>query len=139
MKTLLMAFVLFGCASVTDGEFKKKYHLEDYKSAMAPADLHKLLTEKMTKCYPQKEYPVYEKTVSQFNPETESGDIVYEIDNQSMGPQPLLIVEVIKDPEGSVARVFSKGSVFHPAGVYKHQVKKWVDGLKVDCQSHGKI
>ena len=139
MKNLFFALFVVSCSSLSDGEFKKRYHLEDFKSKKPAAELHQELKVKMTKCYPQKDYPTYEKTVGKFNPKTESGDIVYEIDNQSMGAQPLLIVEVVKDGTGSIAKVYSKGSIFHPAGVYKHHVQKWVDGLKADCHSHGKI
>jgi hypothetical protein len=124
---------------MTEGSYKKKFHLADYKSTLAPSVVHSLLVDKMTKCYTQSDYPVYEKTVSVFDEAKQFGTIAYEIDNQSLGPRPLVFVEVIKDEMGSIVKVYSKGDIFRPPGVYSHQIHKWVDGKKVDCHSHGKI
>ena len=135
---LLLLFTLISC-SMTEGTYKKKFHLQDLKSNLAPSVVHLMLVDKMTKCYPQSDYPVYEKTVSVFDEAKQFGTIAYEIDNQSTGPKPLVFVEVVKDEMGSMVKVYSKGDLFRPPGVYSHQIQKWVDGKKVDCHSHGKI
>ena len=137
MKFLLL-FILISC-SMTEGTYKKKFHLQDLKSKLAPSVVHRMLVDKMTRCYPQSDYPVYEKTVSVFDDAKQFGKIAYEIDNQSTGPKPLVFVEVVKDEMGSMVKVYSKGDLFRPPGVYSHQIQKWVDGKKVDCHSHGKI
>ena len=137
MKFLLL-FILISC-SMTEGTYKKKFHLQDFKSKLAPSVVHRMLVDKMTRCYPQSDYPVYEKTVSVFDEAKQFGTIAYEIDNQSTGPKPLVFVEVVKDEMGSMVKVYSKGDLFRPPGVYSHQIQKWVDGKKVDCHSHGKI
>lgn len=138
MKFFLLLLVV-SCSTMTEGKYKKKYHLEDFKSKQAPSLVHAMLMGKMKKCYTQSDYPVYEKTVGNFDVTTEFGTIYYEIDNQSLGPKPLVIVEVMKDPEGSLIKVYSKGDMFRPAGVYKHQIHKWLEDKKVDCHSHGQI
>lgn len=135
---LLLLFSLISC-SMTEGTYKKKFHLEDLKSTLAPSVVHRMLVDKMTRCYTQSDYPVYEKTVSFFDEAKQFGTIAYEIDNQSSGPKPLVFVEVLKDEAGSIVKVYSKGDLFRAPGVYSHQIQKWVDGKKVDCHSHGKI
>lgn len=137
MKYLLL--LLVGCSSLSEGGYKRKYHVEDFKSTMEPSVVHTMLADKMKKCYPQSDYPVYEKTVSAFDVTKQVGTISYEIDNQSMGPTPLVLVEVVQEPTGSMVRVYSKGDLFRPAAVYQHQIHKWLDGKKVDCHSHGEI
>lgn len=139
MKILLLVFILASCSTMTEGTYKKKFHLEDYFSKQKPADVHSMLIEKMKKCYPQSDYPVYEKTVGSFDRVKETGTIYYEIDNQSLGPKPLVIVDIMKDPQGSLIKVYAKGDMFRPATIFKHQVHKWLDGKKVDCHSHGEI
>ncbi len=137
MKFLLLFLV--GCAGMSEGTYKKKFHQEDFKSTLTPAAAHALLTEKMKKCYPQSDYPVYEKTVSEFDAVKQVGTVAYEIDNQSIGPQPLVLVEVEPDALGSIIKVYSKGTLFKAPTVYTHQIQKWIDGKKVDCDSHGQI
>ena len=137
MKLLLL--LLVSCASMSEGSYKKKFHIEDYKSSLTPVAAYELLAAKMKKCYSQSDYPVYEKTVAEFNAATQTGTITYEIDNQSMGPKPLVLVEVVSDPDGSMVKIYSKGDVFRPASGYKHQIHKWLDGKKVDCDSRGQI
>lgn len=139
MKTILLLLVVAACSHTSEGGYKKKYHVGDYTSTMAPQEMHNLLHTNMKKCYTQSDYPLYEKTISKFDPETSSGTVSYKIDNQSMGPKTLVLVEVLRASEGSLVKVYSQGDVFRPAGVYRHQVQKWVDGLKVDCHSHGEI
>lgn len=138
MKYLLL-LSLIACSTMSDGSYKKKYHLEDFKSIQSSKFIHDMLVDKMTRCYKQSGYPTYEQTVSKFDETDQSGEIAYVIDNQTMGPRPMVIVDVIKDGEGSIVKVYSKGSVFYNAGVYKHQVQKWVNGKTVDCNSHGQI
>ena len=142
MKFLILLSFLVSCA-YTEGRYKKDHHQDDFKSNMKPYDVHLMLTKKMEKCYPQSDYPVYEKTVSEFDQIKESGTISYEIDNQSMGPRPLILVEVMKDPasslEGSLIKVYAKGDILRPGTVYSHQIHKWIDGKTVDCHSHGEI
>lgn len=132
-------FALVACGSMSDGSYKKKFHLGDYKSDEKTETVHAMLVDKMTKCYKQSGYPTYEQTVSKFDHEDLSGEIAYVIDNQTMGPQPLVIVDVVRDGEGSLVKVYSRGGMLRPAGVYKHQIQKWVDGQTVDCGSYGKI
>jgi hypothetical protein len=93
----------------------------------------------MTKCYPQSEYPVYEKTVSSFDAAKDAGTVYYEIDNQSMGPKILVLVEIEKTETGSVAKVYSKGDLLRTPNSFKHQIHKWIDGKKVDCDGQGQI
>ena len=124
---------------MTEGTYKKKYHLEDYKTKQVPSVVFSMLIQKMKKCYTQSDYPVYEKTVGKFDSTTDTGSISYEIDNQSMGPKPLVIVDILTDPEGTLIKVYSKGDMFRPAGVFKHQIHKWLEDKKVDCDSHGHI
>lgn len=138
MKYFLLLLIV-SCSGMSEGKYRKEYHLENYHSSKEPSDVHALLTKKMTKCYPQSAYPVYEKTVSVFNPETNKGSVRYEIDNQSMGPRPLVLVDILKSEEGSLIQVYSKGDMFRPPGVYKHHIKKWINDQKVDCQSRGQI
>ncbi len=132
-------FALVACSTMSDGSYKKKYHLADFKSAQTTQALHDMLVDKMTRCYSQSNYPVYEQTVAKFDHEDLSGEIAYVIDNQSMGPQPLVIVDIIREGEGSVVKVYSKGALLKPAGVYEHQIHKWVNGKTVDCNSRGMI
>lgn len=140
MKFAILALTLLSaCSTMTKGKYKKEFHLEDYSSAKSPADLHKHLTEKMTKCYPQSEYPVYEKTVSSFDAAKDVGTVYYEIDNQSMGPKILVLVEIEKTETGSVAKVYSKGDLLRTPNSFKHQIHKWIDGKKVDCDGQGQI
>ncbi len=140
MKSAVVALALLtACSTMTKGKYKKEFHLEDYQSSKSPEELHKLLTEKMTKCYPQSEYPVYEKTISEYNAAKNSGSVHYEIDNQSMGPKILVYVEVEKTDTGSVAKVYSKGDLLRTPNSFKHQVHKWLDGKKVDCDGQGQI
>ena len=136
--TLIALLVLVGC-SMTQGKYKKKFHLEDFQTTMDPAAAHALLAHKMKDCYPQSAYPVYEKTLSHFDVTSQTGTISYEIDNQSLGPQTLVLVEVVKSPTGSVVQVYAKGDLFRRATVYQHQIQKWLDGKKVDCDSRGQI
>jgi hypothetical protein len=140
MKFAILALILLSaCSTMTKGKYKKEFYLEDYPTAKAPSDLHKLLTEKMTKCYPQSEYPVYEKTVSSFDAAKDAGTVYYEIDNQSIGPKILVLVEVEKTDSGSVAKVYSKGDLLRTPNSFKHQIHKWIDGKKVDCDGQGQI
>lgn len=139
MKFLILLLVTAACSSSSVGKYKKQYHIEDYKSSMTPAQAYTLLADRMKRCYPQSDYPVYEKTVAKFDDAKETGTITYEIDNQSMGPKPLAIVEVVKDEAGSLVKIYSKGDLFRPASVYKHHVHKWIEGKKVDCDSFGQI
>ena len=138
MKLFLLLLVV-SCSTMTEGTYKKKYHLEDYKSKLEPSVVHGMLFRKMKKCYTQSDYPVYEKTVGTFDVTTQAGTIYYEIDNQSLGPKPLVIVDIMKDPEGSLIKVYAKGDMFRPASIYKHQIHKWLNDKKVDCDSHGQI
>lgn len=139
MKMLLLLVVLSSCSGFTEGSYKKKYHLTDYTSTLAPAELHARLKDKMEKCYVQSEYPVYEKTVAHFDAEKNVGVVSYEIDNQGIGPRPLVLVEILAEGSGSQAKIYAKGDVFRPAGVFQHQIHKWIQGQKVDCQSRGDI
>ncbi len=140
MKQLIvMALVCVGCSTMTQGKYKKAYHLEDYSSSQDAVSVHGMLTEKMTKCYPQSDYPMYEKTVTSFDATKQSGTIVYEVDNQSLGPKILVLVEVEKADSGSMVKVYSKGDLLRSPGHFKHQVHKWLDGKKVDCDSQGQI
>ncbi len=134
----LFLLVLFSC-SMTQGTYKKKFHLEDFQSKLTAADVHAMLTKKMLKCYPQSDYPVYEKTESHFDVVKQSGTISYVIDNQSLSPVTLVLVEIENDVIGSNIKVYAKGDLFRPASIYRHQIQKWLDGKKVDCNSHGEI
>ena len=134
-----MLLALVACSSMSDGSYKKKFHLDDFKSSNNSKVMFDTLADKMTKCYKQSGYPAYEQTVAKFDPQDSSGEIAYVIDNQTMGPQPLVIVDVLSTGEGSLVKVYSRGGMLRPAGVYKHQVQKWVDGKTVDCGSHGQI
>ena len=138
MKFLILLIVV-SCSSFNEGKYKKEFHQEDYVSTMAPDVAHAMLTKKMTKCYQQSDYPAYRKTVSTFDQASQTGTISYETDTQSLGPKPLVLVEVSKDTAGSVVKIYSKGDVFKPATIYSHQIHKWLDGKKVDCDSHGEI
>lgn len=138
MKYLLL-LSLVACGSMSDGSYKKKFHLADYKTSDNSSVIFEKLVDKMTKCYKQSGYPAYEQTVSKFDHQDNSGEIAYVIDNQTMGPQPLVIVDIQSTGEGSLVKVYSRGGMLRPAGVYKHQIKKWVDGKTVDCGSHGQI
>jgi hypothetical protein len=135
----LMLLALVACSTMSDGSYKKKFHLGDYKSSNTSKVMHEILVDKMTKCYKQSGYPAYEQTVSKFDHTDLSGEVAYVIDNQTMGPQPLVIVDVLSSGEGSLVKVYSNGGMLRPAGVYKHQIQKWVDGKTVDCGSHGQI
>lgn len=130
---------LVACSTMSDGSYKKKYHLADFNSTQSSQAVHDMLVEKMTKCYTQSNYPLYEQTVSKFDHEFQSGEIAYVIDNQGMGPQPLVIVDIVRVESGSVVKVYSKGGLLRSAGVYEHQIQKWVDGKTVDCDSRGII
>lgn len=138
MKFLIL-LIFFSCSTMTEGTYKKKFHLEDYKSKQEPAPVYVMLLRKMKKCYPQSDYPAYKKTVGTFDAAKEFGTIYYELDIQSLGPKPLVIVEVMKDVEGTMVKVYSKGDIFRPASVYKHHIHKWLQDKKVDCDSHGQI
>lgn len=135
----LVLFFMVGCATMTQGKYKKEFHLEDYQSKSSPLEVHKLLTEKMTKCYSQSDYPSYEKTLSSFDETQEIGTVYYEVDHQSMGPQILVLVEIEKAEGGSIVKVYSKGDLLRSPGSFKHHVHKWLDGKKVDCNSQGQI
>jgi len=142
MKILILSLLtLVSCSSITESKYKKSYHLEDYKTNMEPSVVHALLASKMKACYPQSDYPVYEKTISGFDVGSLQGTISYVIDNQSLGPKTLVLVEIVNDPNafGSIVKIFAKGDLFRPAGVYKHQIHKWIEGKKVDCDSRGEI
>lgn len=142
MKFLFPLLFLVACSGTSQGEYRKKYHVEDFTSTMAPAELHGILVRKMKKCYPQSDYPTYEKTVFDFNPEKQLGTITYEVDTQSIGPQPLVVVEVMNEPAGaggSLVKVYAKGEILRPGTIYSHQIHKWIDGKKVDCDSQGEI
>lgn len=139
MKYLLIVFLTFGCSSSSSSKYKKQFHLEDFKSAKTPAEVHALLADRMTRCYPQSEYPVYEKTVAKFDDTNESGSVAYEMNNPSMSLETLVLVEVAKDETGSVVKVYAKGNLFRPGSVYKHHIHKWLEGKKVDCDSFGQI
>lgn len=136
---ILLALVCAGCSTMTQGKYKKNFHLEDYTSDKDALTVHSLLAEKMTKCYPQSAYPIYEKTVSSFDANKQVGVISYEVDNQSLGPKILVLVEVEKAEKGSLVKVYAKGDLLRSPGHFKHQVHKWLDGKKVDCDSHGQI
>jgi hypothetical protein len=138
---MLILLTLASCSSITEGKYKKKYHVEDYQTTMESSVVHALLKAKMKACYPQSDYPSYEKTISEFDVGNLEGTISYVVDKQSLGPRTLLLVEVINDPKtsGSVVKIFAKGDLFRPASVYKHQVHKWITGKKVDCDSRGEI
>lgn len=139
MKTLALLLLVVSCGHMSEGAYKKKYFIKEVASKATPQEVHTLLLEKMTKCYPQKGYPVFEKTLGKYNADSESGFVSYEIDNQSVGPVRLVLVEILKADTGSTVKIYSKGDLFRPAGVYEHNVQKWVDGQTVDCHSHGKI
>lgn len=138
MKYLLLFLV--GCAGMSEGTYKKKFHVEDIISNLDPSVAHALLLEKMTKCYPQSDYPTYEKTVGAFDAVKQTGTVAYEKDIQSMGPQPLVLVEVFQGfSTGSIVKIYSKGDLFVKPTIYQHQIQKWLVGKKVDCHSHGEI
>jgi hypothetical protein len=137
MKFLLLFLV--GCASMSQGKYKKEFHLEDFKSSSSPQTVFSLLSEKMTKCYPQSEYPVFEKTIASFDPEKQVGTISYDVDNQSIGRKMLVLVEVFSDSSGTLIKVYAKGDLLRSADSFKHQIHKWIDGKKVDCDSRGQI
>lgn len=139
MKLLILFLLTAACSSSSIGKYKKQYHIEDYNSSMTPAQAHGLLADKMKRCYPQSDYPAYKKTVAKFDDTKESGTITYEVDNQSMGPRPLALVEVVKDGVGSLIKIYAKGDLFRAGTIYKHHVHKWLEGKKVDCDSFGKI
>lgn len=124
---------------MTEGEYKRKFHVTDINSPKKPAEVHAFLKDKMTRCYQQKDYPVYEKTLSNFDQKKNSGVITYEIDNQSQGPIRMVLVDVLPTEKGSVVKVYSKGDLFRPAGVYEHQIQKWMDGKMVNCNAHGML
>jgi hypothetical protein len=136
---LLTLFIIAGCSTMTQGKYKKEFHLEDFQSKSSPLDVHQLLTEKMTKCYPQSEYPSYEKTLSSFDQVKEIGTVYYEVDHQSMGPKILVLVEIEKADGGSLVKVYSQGDFLRSPASFKHHVHKWLDGKKVDCNSQGQI
>ena len=75
MKYLLL--LLVGCAGMSEGTYKKKFHVEDFVSNLEPSIVHSMLLEKMTKCYPQSDYPVYEKTVGAFDAVKQAGTVAY--------------------------------------------------------------
>jgi hypothetical protein len=139
MKLLLPLFILVACTTSNEGKYKREYHVEDFVTSMAPDVAHGMLAQKMTKCYQQSDYPAYRKTVSEFDQVSQTGTISYETDTQSMGPRSLVLVEVSKDSAGSIVKVYSKGDLFRAPTVYSHQIHKWLDGKKVDCDSHGEI
>lgn len=103
MKILLLLLVT-ACSTYTEGEYKRKFHLADYKSPKSAVEVHTMLTEKMTKCYTQSDYPLYEKTVSKFDAERNVGFIKYDIDNQTRGPRTLVMVEVMSGDEDTPVR-----------------------------------
>jgi hypothetical protein len=137
MKLLLLFLV--GCASMSQGKYKKEFHLEDFKSSSAPQALFTLLSDKMTKCYPQSDYPVFEKTIANFDDAKQVGTISYDVDNQSIGRKMLVLVEIISDSSGSLVKVYAKGDLLRSPDSFKHQIHKWIDGKKVDCDSRGQI
>ena len=138
MKYFLL--LLVACSGMSEGTYKKKYHLNDFQSDKTSVASFKLLSEKMKKCYPESPYPAYEKTVANFNEEKQTGTIAHEIDNQGLGPQVLVLIEIFPvDVNASLIKVYSKGDLFRARGVYKHQIQKWLDGKVVDCNSRGKI
>ncbi len=103
MKILLLLLVT-ACSTYTQGEYKRKFHLADYKSPKSAVEVHTMLTEKMTKCYTQSDYPLYEKTISSFDAEKNVGLIKYVIDNQTRGPRTLVMVEIMSGDEDTPVR-----------------------------------
>jgi len=137
MKFLLL--LLISCSTMTQGKYKKEYYLEDVKTTLAPSAVYQLLSGKMTKCYTQSDYPVFEKTISEFDQSKELGTITYDVDNQSAGRKSLVLVEVVKDEAGSIVKIYAKGDLLRTPASFKHQIHKWLDGKKVDCDSRGQI
>ena len=138
---MLLLLTLTACSSISESKYKKKYHIDDYQTTMESSVVHALLKSKMRACYPQSDYPSYEKIISDFDVATLEGTISYVVDKQSIGPRTLVLVEVVNDSKtaGSIVKIFAKGDLFRPASVYKHQIHKWITGKKVDCDSRGKI
>jgi hypothetical protein len=139
MRYLILLIVISSCSSFSIDRYKKEHHLEDFKSSKSAADVHALLFSKMKRCYPQSEYPAYKKTIASFNSTNNTGFIRYDFDTQSLGPRPLVYVEITNDNMGSLIRLFAKGDIFRPGESYKHHIQKWLNGKKVDCNSLGKI
>lgn len=138
MKYLIL-LALVACSGMSDGRYRKDFFQGDYVSEKSPQELYTLLKEKMTKCYPQSDYPKHEKTLAEFNSTKNSGTIRYEVDHQSMGPRPLVLVDVIPAETGSIVKVYSKGDLTQTGTGFKHDVHKWLEGKKVDCDARGKI
>lgn len=136
---LLMLLLLTACATMSEGEYKRTYPLADFNSSKSAQDTYQLLKDKMTKCYPQSDYPTYQMTTGEFDQEKEKGTIRYKVDNQTAGSKILVLVEVAKNDQGSLVKTFSRGDLFHAASVYRHQIQKWLDGKKVDCDARGEI
>jgi hypothetical protein len=139
MKKLLILLSLVACSTMTEGTYKKKFHVEDFKSTESSQKIFEILKAKMEQCYPQSDYPTFEKTISQFDAPTGVGSVKYQVDNQSMGAKTLVLVEIMKLDNGSLIKLYSKGDLLRSPSVFKHQVQKWLDGKKVDCDSRGEI
>lgn len=138
MKYLIL-FALVACSGMTDGRYRKDFHQGDYNSEKAPQEVYSLLKEKMTKCYSQSDYPKYEKTLGDFDGAKNTGYIRYEVDHQSLGPKTLVLVDVTAGTTGSVVKVYSKGDLTQTGTGFKHDIHKWLEGKKVDCDARGKI
>jgi hypothetical protein len=135
----LILLTLVACSGMSEGRYRKDFHQGDYTSEKASEEVYALLKQNMTKCYPQSDYPMYEKTVGDFDHAKNSGFVRYEVDNQSMGPRTLVLVDVQPLETGSTIKVFSKGNLTKTGTAFKHDIQKWLDGKKVDCDARGKI
>lgn len=140
MKYLIL-LTLIACSGMSEGRYRKEFHQADYATTKSPVETYQLIKDKMTKCYPQSDYPMFEKTVANFNEAKSTGSISYQVDNQSLGPKMMVLVDVLPKAEGSgsLVKIYAKGDLTQSASGYKHDVFKWLEGKKVDCDARGKI
>ena len=135
----LFLLALVACSGMTDGRYRKDFHQGDYSSTQTPQAVYSLLKEKMTKCYPQSDYPKHEKTLGDFDSAKNAGYIRYEVDHQSMGPRTLVLVDILPGTSGSIVKVYAKGNLTQTGTGFKQDIHKWLEGKKVDCDARGKI